>query len=156
MTPVETATLADRARERAEHLYATGLWCGEAVLTAVNDVAGHPMPPEVTRLASGFCEGFGGSRCTCGALAGAVMAAGIFSGRTEPQDAWEPVYDAAGELRRRFVQDQDASTCDEIARRHGGMRMPERWAHCTVLCGTMAAAVVEITAGQGLLEDARG
>lgn len=137
-------TRAESAEEVASRLYENGYWCGESVLKAVNDVMGSPMPPEVTRLASGFCEGFGGSRCTCGALAGAVMALGMLTGRVGPADAWEPSYDGAGELRRRFVDDQEAATCDEIVRRIGGMHLPERWAHCAVLCGSAARWVVEI------------
>ncbi|MHB1341443.1 MAG: C-GCAxxG-C-C family protein [Coriobacteriia bacterium] len=136
---------AEQAEEVASRLYEGGYWCGESVLKAVNEVMGGPMPPEVTRLASGFCEGFGGSRCTCGALAGAVMAIGMLTGRDGPSDAWEPSYDGAGELRRRFVDDQEAATCDEIVRRFGGMHLPERWAHCAVLCGSAARWVVEIT-----------
>ncbi len=144
-------SLEERARDRAAGLYQSGWWCGEAVLKAVSEAAGDPLPPEVVRLASGFCEGFGGSRCTCGALAGAVMAVGLLSGRESPRDPWEPSYDAAGELRRRFVTDQDASTCDEIATRHGGMRHPQRWAHCAELCGSCAAWVVGMAREKGWL-----
>lgn len=102
-------------------------------------------------MASGFCEGFGGSRCTCGALAGAVMAVGMLAGRDSPGDAWEPSYDAAGELRRRFVEEQSATTCEEIATRMGGMRHPARWAHCAELCGSCAEWVVGIGEENGWL-----
>lgn len=146
------ATAADRAELRASQLYESGYWCGEAVVKTVNEIAGHRMTPEITRLASGFCEGFGGSRCTCGALAGAVMASGIFVGRDGPDDSWEPVYDAAGELRRRFVLDQSATTCDEVARRMGGMHKPERWAHCAGLVGKCARWTVEMAEEQGWID----
>jgi len=134
-------------------LYESGYWCGESVLKTVNEVAGHPLPPEITRLASGFCEGIGGSRCTCGALAGAVMAAGLFSGRYGPDDPWEPSYDAAGELRRRFVEDQDAATCDEIVSAIGGMHLPRRWTHCAELVGRNARWVIEIAEANGWIPD---
>ena len=144
-------TLADQAELSASTLYETGYWCGEAVLKTINDLAPEPMPGDVSRLASGFCEGFGGSRCTCGALAGSVMAAGLLTGRRGPQDDWEPVYDFAGELRRRFVADQDAETCDAIVARIGDMDDPERWAHCADLVGRCARWVVEIAEASGRL-----
>ncbi len=135
---------AEEAEVAAASYYEQGYWCGESVLKAVNDVLGHPMPPEVFKLASGFCEGLGGSRCICGALAGGVMASGLLTGRVGPEDAWESSYDAASELRRRWIEDQDAETCDEVVKRIGGMHLPERWAHCTMLVGRTARWVVEV------------
>ena len=145
--------LAVRAELRAAVLYESGYWCAESVLKAVNELSGEPLPSRVVRVASGFCEGFGGSRCTCGALAGAVMAAGLLCGREEPGDPWEPSYEAAGELRRRFVEDQNASTCDEVVSAIGDMDAPERWVRCTELVGKCARWVVEIAEEQGLLAD---
>ena len=74
--PAASLSLAETTQARAEQLYAERFWCGESVLKAVNEAAGLPMDAEFVRLASGFCAGFSGSRTTCGALAGAVMAAG--------------------------------------------------------------------------------
>lgn len=138
---------AEQAELAASTYYEQGYWCGESVVKAVNEALGHPMPPEVFRMASGFCEGLGGSRCLCGALAGGVMAAGLVTGRTTPKDEWEPSYDAAAELRRRWMDDQDAETCDDVVKRIGGMHLPERWAHCTMLVGRTARWVIEIADG---------
>ncbi len=135
----------------ASSYYEQGYHCGESVVRAVNEIAGQPLPAEAMRMASGFCEGLGGSRCMCGALAGGVMAAGLLAGRETAQDLWEPSYDAAAELRARWVDDQDAETCDEVVRRIGRMRDPERWAHCTLLVGTTARWVVEIAEREGWL-----
>jgi len=146
---------AQQAEAAAGALYERGYHCSEAVVKAINDLAGHPLPPEVMRLASGFCAGIGGSRCTCGALAGAVMAVGLLSGRSGPNDPWEPAYDGAAELRRRFVQDQGAQSCDEVVGRIGDMQMPERWAHCTLLVGRCARWVVEIAEECGWPQPAR-
>lgn len=136
--------LADAVELAAASHYEAGYHCGESVVKAVNDALGHPMPPNVFGIASGFCEGLGGSRCICGALAGGVMALALTSGRTGPVDAWEPSYYAAAELRRRWVDDQDATTCDEVVARIGGMHLPERWAHCALLVGRTARWVIEI------------
>lgn len=150
--PNRPLSRAEAAESRASKLYESGYWCAESVFKTVNEIAGQPLPPTATRVASGFCEGFGGSRCTCGALAGAVMSVGLLSGREGPDDAWEPSYDAAGELRRRFEADQDATTCDEIVARIGDMDLPARWAHCAGLVGRNARWVVEIAERQDWLE----
>jgi C_GCAxxG_C_C family probable redox protein len=149
--PPHASTLAEQAELSAASLYETGYWCGEAVLKTINEIAPVSLAGDVSRLASGFCEGFGGSRCTCGALAGSVMAAGLLTGRRGPEDAWEPVYDFAGELRRRFVADQNAESCNEIVARIGDMDDPERWDHCTMLVGRCARWVVEIAEERGCL-----
>jgi C_GCAxxG_C_C family probable redox protein len=149
----DAGSLADRVELRAATLYESQYWCAESVLKSVNEAIGEPLPPQITKLASGFCEGFGGSRCTCGALAGAVMAAGLFCGREGPTDAWEPSYDVAGELRRRFVEDQNASTCEGVVSAIGDMDSPERWAHCTELVGRCARWVIEIAEAEGWLAE---
>ncbi len=80
LTELAPLSTADRAEFAASSYYEAGYWCGESVVKAVNEALGHPMPPEVFRMASGFCEGLGGSRCICGALAGGVMASGLTVG----------------------------------------------------------------------------
>ena len=77
------------------------------------------------------------------------MAAGLLTGRRGPQDAWEPVYDFAAELRGRFVADQHADTCDAIVTRIGDMDDPGRWTHCAQLVGRCARWVVEIAEEHG-------
>ncbi len=156
--PGRTPALAPAPRAaqvelRAATLYERGFHCGESVLIAVNETAGGRFPPEVMRLASGFCEGIGGSRCLCGALAGAVMAAGLLAGREAPTDRWEPSYEAAAELRERWIEDQHATTCQEVVDRCGGMELPARWAHCTMLVGRTARWVIEIAEREGWLSD---
>jgi len=146
---------AEAAEQRAAELYASRMWCGESLLKAVDEVLSEPMPLEFVRLASGFCAGFGGSRTTCGALAGAVMAAGLICGRENERDAWEPVWEFAGELQRRFVADQGTDTCGVIVERIGEMGDPERWAHCGALTGRCARWVIEIAEDRGLVPPAR-
>lgn len=147
--PVESGTLAEKAEFIASRSYECGYHCGESVVRAINEVAGTPLPPEVMRMASGFCEGLGGSGCICGALAGSVMAAGLLAGRQDAGDRWEPSYDAASELRARWVDDQGVERCDQVVARIGDMGDPARWAHCTTLVGRCAHWVVEIAQREG-------
>lgn len=151
LTVVPSLSRAEEAEMRAATFYEQGFHCGESVVRAVNEVAGHPLPPEASRLASGFCEGLGGSRCICGALAGGTMACGLLAGRESSDEPWEPAYYATAELRRLWIDDQDAETCDDVVARIGGMHLPERWAHCTMLVGRTARWVVEIGEREGWL-----
>lgn len=148
LTEMVPLSISDRAEAAAASHYEAGYHCGESVVKAVNDALGNPLPPSVFGIASGFCEGLGGSRCICGALAGGVMALGLMTGRTGLDDAWEPSYDAAAELRRRWIDDQQAQSCDEVVKRIGGMHLPQRWAHCTMLVGRTARWVIEIAEQQ--------
>lgn len=141
----------DAVALRAAEMYERGYFCGEAVLAAVNAELGHPMPASVTRLASGFCEGGGGARHTCGALAGAAMAVGMLAGRDGPDQDWEPSFNGTGDLFRRFDDLEGTLSCATIAERHGGMGHPSRWAHCTTLCGACAGWVLEIGEERGWL-----
>lgn len=142
--PGSAESTVQSAEFLAASYYESGLHCGESVVKAVNEIAGHPMPPEVFRMASGFCEGISGSRCTCGALAGGVMAMGLVGGRTAAGQPWEPVWDATAELRTSFANDQGTTLCEPISESHGGMDHPMRWAHCTELVGRTAGWVVRI------------
>lgn len=148
---IQPTGLAEDVEFAAASYYEAGYHCGESVLKAVNDATGHRLPPEVVSMSSGFCEGLGGSRCICGALAGGVMALGLLAGRTGPEQPWEPSYYAAAELRKRWVADQNAENCDDVVHRIGGMHLPERWAHCTMLVGRTARWVVEIAEEKGYL-----
>jgi C_GCAxxG_C_C family probable redox protein len=152
LQPSPLLTRAEQAELDASAYYEVGYHCGEAVVRAVHKAVGaSEFSEEVMRLASGFCEGLGGSRCVCGALAGGVMACGLIAGRNGPDEPWEPSYYATAELRRRWIEDQDAETCDEVVSRIGGMHLPERWAHCTLLVGRTARWVVEVTEEAGCL-----
>lgn len=145
----EPVSRLDRAALDASRLYEQGWFCSEAVLKAANDTTGGKLPDQFVRMSSGFCEGGGGARHTCGALVGAVMAVGLLSGRQGPDERWEPSFDATRELFARFEELEQTWSCGEIAERHGGMRHPARWAHCTELCGACAGWVIEIAEREG-------
>ena len=67
----------NKAKSTAEEFLRTGGYnCSEAVFTVINDYLNNPMPKEAVCLASGFPVGMGTAGCTCGALAGGVMALG--------------------------------------------------------------------------------
>ncbi len=70
-------------RLRAEKYYRDGdFFCSEAVVKAIKDAFNAPYDDSVIKLASGFPVGMNNG-CTCGAVSGAIMALGMFFGRSE-------------------------------------------------------------------------
>jgi len=71
------------ARKSAEEFYkGDRLNCAESIMKALLINCGEDCPLELLKVATGFGSGMGRSGCSCGALTGSVMAAGILFGRT--------------------------------------------------------------------------
>lgn len=96
----------DTRAEVAARYKATGYNCAQAVLKAFDDridLEEHAYLP----LASGFAAGMGSMEGTCGAVVGAVMAAGAMTdGEGTPA--------LAREILRRFKEDTGATICKDI------------------------------------------
>lgn len=74
-------------RETAEKYYRSGqYYCSEAIVKTIKDEFNADFPDSIISLASGFPVGMGGAGCTCGAVAGGIMAIGMFFGRIDPGD----------------------------------------------------------------------
>lgn len=149
--PEFASARATEAARAAARLYDEGYFCGEAVLKVVNALAPEPLPPSLVRLGSGFCEGMGGAGCTCGALAGGVMAIGLLAGRESAGDAWEPSFFPSGALHDRFKATFKAGCCRTIVRPFGGMEGAGRHEHCAIVTGAATGWVIEIAEQQGWL-----
>jgi C_GCAxxG_C_C family probable redox protein len=141
----------DAARDAAE-LYDRGVFCAEAVLQVVNARAPHPMPDDVVRLGTGFCGGMGGAGCSCGALAGGVMAVGLLAGRNSLDEPWEPSYYPAHELHDRFRRTFGATCCRTIVRPLGGLDGEGRHDYCVGVTGAAAGFVIELAEREGWLD----
>jgi C_GCAxxG_C_C family probable redox protein len=77
----------NKIRIIAEQYYRDGdYYCSESIVKTIRDEFGLPLPDSAIAMASGFPVGIGGSGCTCGAIAGGVMALGMFFGREKPRD----------------------------------------------------------------------
>ena len=101
-------------QRRVENLFTTRqLECAEAVFCVLNRGFGGGLPDALAvRLSSGFPEGLGNSGCLCGALSGAVMALGLFLGRSGPGlGHGRPVKTAVAALQREFKSVYKSSCC---------------------------------------------
>lgn len=123
--------LVQSMADRAEALFANReMYCGEAIMTALNEGLGGGLEHEQARgLAIGFGEGIGKAGCLCGALGGAVLAASWFLSRgLDPQE----VRDAAREVHDRFKKEHGSSCC-RVLIKHVKTDPPKHFAQCTGL-----------------------
>lgn len=107
-----------KIRKDAEAYYRNGdFYCSEAIVKAIKDEFALPLPDTVISLASGFPVGIGGSGCTCGAIAGGIIAIGMFFGRTVPKDPKvNKAMQMAKELHDSFQQRHSCLCCRVLTR----------------------------------------
>ncbi len=135
----------ERIRKRAEAYYRDGeFYCSEAIVKTIRDEFNMPVPDDVIAMASGFPVGMGGSGCTCGALAGGIMALGVFFGRTEPGDARvQKAMELAKELHDNF-KERHRSTCCRLLTKGMELGSPEHMAQCISFTGEVAEETARI------------
>lgn len=115
----------DRIRTTAEEYYRDGdFFCSEAIVKVIKDEFELDIPDEVVAMASGFPVGIGGSGCTCGAVAGGIMALGLFFGRTEAKDEKVKNAMALSKELHDFFKGKNRSTCCRVLTR--GMKLGEK------------------------------
>ncbi len=132
------------ARAKAEEMYRSGQFlCSEAVFLVANEFLGHRVPDDMVRLASGFPVGMGMAGCTCGALAGGVMALGLKYGRTTAGAPTPGMFEAAKELHDRFLA-RRRSACCRVLIRNLEFGSPEHIRQCIAITGEVAADVIEL------------
>lgn len=134
-----------KIRQQAEEYYRSGdYYCSEAIVRTIRDEFALPYSDNVVALASGFPVGIGGSGCTCGALAGGVMALGMVFGRVAPKDPKvQKTMSLAKELHDKFVGNHHCACCRALTR---GVEFasPERKAKCVSFTGEVAEEIAKI------------
>jgi C_GCAxxG_C_C family probable redox protein len=150
----ESPYRAEMARARAEYLYDNGYFCSEAVVTAVNELAGEPLEPRVMRLATGFCGAWREDH-VCGAFAGAVMGIGVLLGRDGPEDDWSAALAAVEALERLFSAEFGGTRCTRVVGGFERMGAPGRHEHCVGVTGRAAALVFEIVGSSAGRQECR-
>ncbi len=145
-------------QRRVENLFATRqLACAEAVLCVLNRGFGGELPDALAvRLAAGFPEGMGGSGCLCGALSGAVIALGLFLGRSGPGLGNGRAVKAAAAALQRDFKSVYKSSCCRILTRDLAYGSREHKRHCARISGEAAriAALILLDARPGLVDQA--
>lgn len=132
--------------ERAKNLFLSRqMYCSEAVLVVLNNVLGGGLKDhQAIALAAPFAEGIEKNGCLCGALAGALLAVGLFLGSSNPVGRRKSVQVASGMLMKRFKLRFGASCCRIISKKDQGDSVPvfDRCAQQTAEAAAMAASII--------------
>ena len=132
-----------------EHFRKGEFYCSEAIVAAIKENFDVDMPGEMIAMASGFPVGIGKTKCTCGAISGAVLSIGYFFGRTKGSTPQDPrsvkTLELAKELQEYFRGKNKVSCCSILTK---GMDMAsgEHKAQCIKFTGEMAEKAAEIIA----------
>jgi C_GCAxxG_C_C family probable redox protein len=131
---------------------ASGLNCAESVLQTAITHCGIPTDGTPTRIASCFGGGVGRSKDElCGALAGGLMALGLYFGRDVPGASCELAYDLAAEFRERFIELHGSSKCRDLRE---GFGEQIEWAACKKLVADTTGILLDLIQENGTTRDA--
>lgn len=142
--------LALEARSRAGNKFKEGLNCSESIVQAFNEMLNNPLNPESLKMASGFGGGLGHAGCMCGALTGSAMIIGLLTGRVDPGQDREPIYDLARDFHNRF-ESQFGGTCCRVLNPHE-FDSYEHLRHCLKLTGGTAKLLMEFITEKELVD----
>ncbi len=112
--------IVDLVGERTGNVYSSrGYCCAEAVIYVLNGAFGGGLSADMAvQLGSGFCHGMGAAGCTCGSLAGAEIALGIFLSHRLPGGMKKKAFEKlALEMHDRFKVRFSATCCRTLLNR---------------------------------------
>ncbi|MGL4570155.1 MAG: C-GCAxxG-C-C family (seleno)protein [Clostridium sp.] len=134
-----------KIRETAENYYRNGdFFCSEAIVKTLKDEFMPDVSDDVVKLASGFPVGIGRAGCTCGALAGAIMALGMIFGRNEAKGSEvAKTMELSKELHDKFVE-MNRLTCCRILTKGMEKGSEEHMNQCVRFTGDMAEEAAKI------------
>ncbi|HAZ36580.1 C-GCAxxG-C-C family protein [Tissierella sp. MSJ-40] len=135
----------ERIHNLAEEYYRSGdFYCSEAIVKTIKDEFQLPMSDAIIAAASGFPVGMGGSGCTCGAVAGGIIALGLFFGRTQPKDEKvNHTMELANELHNEFKKSHK-SLCCRVLTKDMKLGSPKHMEQCISFTGEVAEKVARM------------
>ncbi len=152
-------TLEERmaaAEAQGRDYFRQGLNCTECVLRTFMDRHETGLPDDILCLASGFGNGMGNTKHTCGAVVGAVLAISAAKGKNPftletPAERIahkrEDVYPSVSGLIHEIENEFGTLICRELSDRHGDFDSRERKKSCQQLIG-YCCSLVEKYAGE--------
>ncbi|MEQ8199326.1 MAG: C-GCAxxG-C-C family protein [Clostridiaceae bacterium] len=143
-----------KIRTTAENYYRDGdFYCSEAIVKTIKDEFKQEISDDIIAMASGFPVGMGGSGCTCGAVAGGVMALGLLFGRTKAKDASvNKAMALSKELHDTFV-DRHTCLCCRVLTKGMTLGSPAHMEQCISFTGEVAEETAKIIIRELSLED---
>jgi C_GCAxxG_C_C family probable redox protein len=137
------------AEEGVEHAlqgWGRKLNCAEAVLRGVCHAQGVELTDQAMRMATPFGGGIGRSEDICGALAGGVLAIGVLTGRTGPDEDKSGSYEAAHGFHSSFLQRFGATGCRSL--NGSDFESAEHAARCTEFVREACRSAIEAVRGR--------
>lgn len=145
LKPDAEAVIA-QIRECARSLYLNRrMLCTEAVVAALNNaLKGGLSEVQAISMAAPFSIAMGESGCICGALSGAVMAAGLFLGNDRPFRHRQQMREGARQLHDTFKEANGATCCRILSRnvKHDRRAHFHQCADLTAGAAEMAARLI--------------
>jgi len=142
----QAEVLISQIKERAGNLYQTRqLLCAEAVVFALNNALnGGLSDTQAVSISAPFSIALGDSGCICGALSGAVLACGLFTGNGRPLGHRQHMRNSSRELHDAFKAANGATCCRVLTRnvRHDPKAHFEQCARLTAGAAEMAAQLI--------------
>jgi len=135
----------EKIRKCAESYYRNmDYYCSEAIVKTINDQFALGYPDNIIKMASGFPIGMGRSGCTCGAIAGGIMALGMVFGRSEPKDMQvTQCMELAHELHDQF-RERHGCLCCRILTKDMVLGSPVHMQQCVAFTGEVAEETAKI------------
>ena len=141
----------EEVKETAEQYFRDGkYYCSEAIVNSIRDHIAPEMSEDCLRMASGFPVGMGKTKCSCGAVTGAILALGYFFGRDEGSTPKDPksvkTLELSAELNHFFRENNGKNkvTCCSVLTRGMDMASGEHKEQCIYFTGMMAKKLAEI------------
>lgn len=135
----------EKIKLTAEQYYRDGdFYCSEAIVKVIKDEFELDITDEVIAMASGFPVGMGGSGCTCGAVAGGIMALGLFFGRSESKDIRVNNAMALSKELHEFFRGENKSLCCRVLTKGMTLGEKEHMNQCVFFTGQVAEQTAKI------------
>ncbi len=132
-------------KTKAESYYRDGdFYCSEAIVKVIRDEFEVNISDEVVAMASGFPVGMGGSGCTCGAVAGGIMALGFFFGRSEAKDGKVAKNMELAKELHDFFKGKNKSLCCRVLTKGMILGEKEHMDQCIFFTGQVAHETARI------------
>lgn len=110
-------------------LFRNGLFCSEAIVQAFNADLQLELDEGTLRAATAFGAGFGGAKCSCGSLTGAVIVLGAVLGRTGADQPVDRLFPLVAELHDTFRSRFGQVCCRGLTKKQE-WGTPEHHAYC--------------------------
>jgi C_GCAxxG_C_C family probable redox protein len=134
--------------KNAKAFFESGFNCAESVLQAIVEAFAEEGPQDISRIASAFGGGIGGSHeSACGALTGGVMAIGYLMGRVSPLENVDDAKTIAREYQEQFKKQYGTANCAALLDQFGPQ---DHHQSCQDMVGAMAGALTKILKKHGL------